>query len=169
MEKRERGVQKETETAFSLKYFFLPKNNHWSKRILLVFSFILFDYLSTLTFCNMPCEEANPYARSFMEFFGIPFGLTLFVLIANLPIYVTLSLDSYLVRLPPKMAIIAEVFVDLAFAWFVAGLHFSGGTSWFWYAPDLIRQSIGTFLYLTLAFTVVKPHKLLAVTNQSIA
>lgn len=90
-------------------------------------------------------------------------------MIANLPIYVTLSLDSYLVRLPPKMAIIAEVFVDLAFAWFVAGLHFSGGTSWFWYAPDLMRQSIGTFLYLTLAFTVVKPHKLLAVTNQSIA
>lgn len=154
-------MQKEKGVAFSLKYFFSPKNSHWLKRMLLIFGFILFDYFSTLIFCRVPYEEANPYARSFMEFFGIPAGLTLFVFVANLPIYTILSLDSYLVRVPPKIAIIAEISVDLTFAWFIAGLHFSGGTSWFWYAPDLIRQNVGTVLYLVLAFIVVKPYKLL--------
>ncbi len=144
----------------SLKYFCFPKSNHWLKRILLVFTFIFFDYFVTLIFCRTPCEEANLYARSFMESFGIPLGLTLFVLIANLPIYMALSLDSHVVRFPFKIDIVAETLVDVVFAWFVAGLHFSAGTSWFWYAPELMRQSLGMLSYLSLAFLLVKPHKL---------
>jgi len=144
---------------FGLRYFFLPRNNHWLKRTFLVFAFIFFDYFVTLSFCQAPHQEANLYARAFMESFGVPLGLTLFVFVANTPIYVTLSLDSYFVRLPFKMASIAESFVDVAFAWFVAGLHFSGGTSWFWCAPDLMRQALGMLLYMVMAFLVVKPHK----------
>jgi len=144
---------------FSLKYFFFPKNNHWLKRIFLVFVFIFFDYFVTLVFCHVPSEEANLYARAFMESFGIPLGLSLFVFVANMPIYMTLSLDSYFVRLPFKIALITESFVDIVFAWFVAGLHFSGGTSWFWCAPDLMRQALGMLLYVVMAFLVVKPHK----------
>ncbi len=152
-------MQRKLHIAFSLKHFFLPENNGWFKRICLVFAFILFDYFSTLVFCQAPYEEANLYARIFMESFGIPLGLTLFVFVANLPIYVTLSLDSHIAKFPFKIAIIAECFIDVAFAWFVAGLHFSGGTSWFWLAPDLTRQFLGTLLYLVLAFLLVKPHK----------
>jgi len=143
----------------SLKYFFFPKNNHWLKRTFLVFVFIFFDYFITLIFCQAPYEEANLYARGFMESFGIPLGLTLFVLIANLPIYLALTLDSHIVRFPFKIAIVTEIFVDVVFAWFVAGLHFGGATSWFWYAPDLMRQALGMLLYLSMAFLVVKPHK----------
>jgi hypothetical protein len=129
------------------------------KRTVLAFAFILFDYLSTLTFCHAPSDEANAYTRMFMENLGIPLGLTLFVVVANLPIYVTLSLDSHTVRLPPKAAIIIETSVDLVFAWFVAGLHFSGGASWFWTAPTLMRQILGASAYLSMAFLFVKPHK----------
>lgn len=146
-------------TGFSLKYFLFPKNNHWLKRIFLIFSFIFFDYFVTLIFCKAPYEEANLYARGIMESFGIPLGLTLFVLMANLPVYMTLSLDSHIVRFPFKTAIITETSVDVIFAWFVAGLHFSGGTSWFWHAPELTRQSLGMLLYLIVAFLLVKPHK----------
>ena len=84
-------MQSKLGTVLNLKHFFMPRNNHWLKRTILVFTFILFDYLSTLVFCRVPFEEANLYARTFMETFGIPLGLTMFVLVANLPIYITLS------------------------------------------------------------------------------
>lgn len=145
--------------SFSPKYFFLPKNNHWLKRTLLVFAFIMFDYLSTLVFCRNPYEEANLYARIFMEKFGLPLGLTLFVMVANLPIYITLSLDSHVIRFPFRIAVATETFVDVAFSWFVAGLHFSGAVSWFWCTPNLMQQAFGAFLYLVMAFLFVKPHK----------
>jgi hypothetical protein len=152
-------MQSKLGVVLSLKRFFLPRNNHWLKRTILVFTFILFDYLSTLVFCRAPYEEANLYARTFMETFGIQLGLTLFVLVASLPIYMTLSLDSHAISIPFRAATVIEPFVDIIFAWFVAGLHFSGGASWFWHAPDLIRQVSGAFLYLTMAFFFVKPHK----------
>ncbi|MDH5482497.1 MAG: hypothetical protein OEY22_06435 [Candidatus Bathyarchaeota archaeon] len=119
----------------------------------------MLDYFSTLAFCKVPYEEANLFARTFMEVLGIPLGLTLFVMIANLPIYMTLSLDSHIIRLSYRRAILVEIFVDTVFAWFIAGLHFSGGTSWFWYVPDIARQTIGATAYLVIAFLLIKPHK----------
>lgn len=112
-----------------------------------------------MAFCHFPWEEANVYARFFMESFGVQAGLTLFVFVANFPIYVTLSLDSHLVRFPAKMAAIVESLTDLVFAWFIAGLHFSGGTSWFWSASDVVRHVLGAVLYLIIAFIFVKPYR----------
>jgi len=145
--------------SISLRHFLVPNKNHWSRRIILVFTFILFDYFSTLAFCRAPWEEANVYARLFMESFGIHAGLTIFVLVANTPIYMLLAFDSHIVRLPPRVAVVAEAFTDFAFAWFIAGLHFNGGTSWFWSAPSFLRQCLGAALYLFFAFVFVKPHK----------
>lgn len=152
-------MQRRPHIAPSVKHFLVPKNNHWLKRTFLVFAFILFDYASTLAFCRAPYEEANLYARAFMDSFGIQHGLTLFVLVANLPIYVALCVDSHALRLPPRIAIVGEMGVDAAFAWFVAGLHFSGGSSWFWAVPDLPRQTFGAFLYLVMALVFVKPYR----------
>jgi hypothetical protein len=143
----------------SLKQFFIPRNNHWFRRTILVFAFILFDYLSTLIFCRVPSEEANMFARSFMENFGIPLGLTLFVLVVNLPVYMTLSLDSHVVKISSKTATVVEFFVDSVFAWFIAGLHFSGGSSWFWCASGLMRQIFGALLYLVFAFLFITLHE----------
>lgn len=144
--------------SISLRHFLVPNNNHWLRRIISVFAFILFDYFSTLAFCRAPWEEANVYARFFMESFGIHAGLTFFVLVANTPIYMLLTLDSHIVRLPPRMAVVAEIFTDLAFAWFIAGLHFDGGASWFWPASSLLRQSLGAVLYLFSTIVFVKPY-----------
>jgi hypothetical protein len=152
-------VQNRTGTITGLKLFLLPKNNHWLKRNILVSAFVLFDYFSTLAFCRAPYEEANIYARTFMESFGMPLGLTLFVLAANLPIYIALCFDSHIVRLPFRAAVVIESLVDFVFAWFVAGLHFSGGTSWFWYVPGLTQQAFGAFLYVVIAFLLVKPYR----------
>jgi hypothetical protein len=146
-------------TIISPKCLLLPRKNHWLKRSVLTFAFIAFDYLSTLIFCRSPLEEANLYARIFMENFGILLGLTLFVLVVNLPIYVVLSLDSQVVRLPSRAAMVIEPFVDVVFAWFVAGVHFSGGASWFSHGPSLMWQVFGALVYLTIAFLFVKPHK----------
>jgi len=151
-------MQSKLGTAVSLKNLVLPRNNHWLKRALLVFTFILFDYFATLAFCRAPYEEANPFARTFMESFGIPLGLTMFVVIMNLPIYVTFTLDSNIVRLPHKVAAVTEPLVDIMFAWFVAGVHFNGGTSWFWHAPELTRQTLGAILYLVTAVILIKSH-----------
>lgn len=145
--------------VLSPRIFFLPRRNHWLKRAILVFAFIMFDYLSTLAFCRNPNEEANIYTRFFMENLGIPAGLTLFVLVTTLPIYITLSLDSHIVKFSPKSGVIVETFVDFIFAWFVAGLHFGGGVSWFWSALTLSQQVFGALLYLIAAFLFVKPHK----------
>jgi hypothetical protein len=113
------------------------------------------DYLVTLLLCKTPLEEGNLFARGFMESYGIPLGLTLFDLIANFPIYIVLCLNSHLINLPPKLSNIAEATVDVVFAWFIAGLHFNGTASWFWFAPDVLRQSLGAFLYFLVVFVVL--------------
>ncbi|MEM0357301.1 MAG: hypothetical protein QXL77_02875 [Candidatus Bathyarchaeia archaeon] len=143
--------------SIKLRYFLIPNNNHWFRRTVLVFAFILFDYFSTMTFCRAPWEEANVYARFFMENFGIHVGLTLFVVMVNFPVYMLLTFDSHVVRLPGRIAVAAETFTDFVFAWFVAGLHFDGGASWFWSAPSLLRQGLGAVLYLLGTFVFVKP------------
>ena len=145
--------------SIELKHFLLPRKNHWSKRIALIFSFVIFDYLSTLAFCRAPSEEANLYARVFMENLGISWGLTLFVVAANLPIYMLMSVDSHIMKMPPKITFVVEVCVDSVLAWFIAGLHFSGGASWFWNSQDFVRQAFGAVLYLALACFLVRPHK----------
>jgi len=140
--------------ASSLRLLLLPRNNHWLGRTLMIFAFVLFDYASTLAFCQVSYQEANVYTRAFMDGLGLHAGLTLFVLLVNMPIYMVLCLDSHLVKLPPRIAAAIEISVDAVFAWFVAGLHFSGGSSWFWLAPDLLRQIFGASLYMVLALLV---------------
>jgi hypothetical protein len=113
------------------------------------------DYSVTLLVCKSPVYEANPLARSFMEAYGSTLGLTLFVLAANIPIYVILSLDSHLVSRVPRLSKTVEVSADFAFAWFVAGVHFNGASSWLWYAPDVLRQTVGALIYLFISLFFV--------------
>ena len=136
----------------------IPRNNFWLERISVLFAFIFMDYLVTLILCTTLTEEGNLLARSFMGVYGIPLGLTLFTFIANSPIYIILSLTSHLVNLPPKLSRIAETSIDAVFAWFIAGLHFNGAASWIWFAPDLLRQALGCFMYL-LIISILKQKK----------
>jgi len=134
--------------------YLVPKNNKWFKRICIVFGFILLDYFATLAFCTNPAEEANSYLRGFLENYGIVVGLTLFDFLINLPIYLILCFDSHLVSLPTRLLKIVEPSVDLILAWFLAGAHFSGATSWFWTVPDLMRQAVGFGIYLIIAINL---------------
>jgi hypothetical protein len=136
----------------TMKYL-IPKKGFWVKRISVLSCFILLDYLVTAIFCTMPAQEGNLLARSFMEAYGIPLGLTPFDALANLPIYVILCLDSHFINLPVRSSRIIEVFTDTIFAWFIAGLHFNGATSWIWFAPDVVRQALGASLYLLIVFS----------------
>ena len=131
--------------------YLIPKNNVWSRRMCLLFGFIFLDYLATLLFCTNPMEEANPHLRVFMENYGILLGLTFFDFLINLPVYLILSFNSRLISLPARLSKIVEPLVDLALAWFLAGAHFNGAASWFWTAPDLIRQITGFSIYLFIA------------------
>ncbi|MGQ9565086.1 MAG: hypothetical protein ACUVT5_00875 [Candidatus Bathyarchaeales archaeon] len=147
-------MQPEASRLFASMRFLVPRNNFWLKRLCILFAFILMDYGVTLALCKTPAEEGNLFARSFMETYGIPLGLTLFDFIANFPIYLLLCLNSHIVDLPSRFSKIAESFVDLTFAWFIAGLHFNGAASWFWFAPDVLRQFSGAFLYLLIILII---------------
>jgi len=129
----------------------VPKNNIWLKRMCLIFGFILLDYFATLAFCITPMEEANPYLRVFIENYGIFLGLTVFDFLINLPIYLILCFNSHFISLPAPLSKMVDPLVDVILAWFLAGAHFNGATSWFWFAPDLIRQITGFGIYLVIA------------------
>ena len=154
MPRREKAMTLEANSVFTAMRYLIPRNNFWLKRISVLFAFIFLDYLVTLILCTKPLEEGNLLARSFMEAYGIPLGLTLFDLIANLPIYIMLSLNSHLINLPPKLLRVGEILVDIVFAWFIAGLHFNGAASWVWFAPDLMRQALGASLYFVIIFAL---------------
>lgn len=133
--------------------YLVPKNNKWLERIFLLFGFIFFDYFATLIFCTIPAEEANPYVRMFIEKYGIVLGLTLFDFLINFPIYLILCFNSRVISLPQRLSKIVDPLIDVIFAWFLAGSHFSGATSWFWSAPDLMRQATGFAIYLIFSAT----------------
>lgn len=147
-------MQLESNRLFASMKYLVPRNNFWLKRLFILFAFIFMDYMVTLVLCKSPAEEGNLLARSFMEVYGIPLGLTLFDIFAKLPIYALLCLNSHIVNLPPKLLKIAESVVDFTFAWFIAGLHFNGAASWFWFAPDVLRQASGALLYLLIVLVV---------------
>ena len=134
--------------------YLVPKNNLWLKRIGILFGFVLLDYLATLIFINSPIEEGNLLVRTFMETYGIFLGLTIFDFLINLPIYLILCLNSHFVTLPTRLSKIVDPIIDVFLAWFVAGNHYSGGTSWFWTAPDLTRQLTGFSIYILIAVVV---------------
>lgn len=138
----------------AFRRYLVPENNKWLKRICIAFGFILLDYFTTLVFCTNPAEEANPHLRVLLEKYGIVVGLTLFDFLVNLPIYLILCFDSHFVSLPTRLSKIVEPLVDLILAWFLAGAHFNGATSWFWIAPDFMRQATGFGIYLIVAINL---------------
>ena len=131
--------------------YLVPKNNLWLKRAALLFGFTLLDYITTLLFITTPIEEGNLLVRAFMESYGIFLGLTIFDLLINIPIYLILCFNSHFVSLPQKLSKITDPVIDVFLAWFVAGHHYNGATSWFWTAPELIRQLTGFSIYLVIA------------------
>jgi hypothetical protein len=141
--------------------YLIPKNNLWSRRMCLLFGFILLDYFATLFFCTTPMKEANPHLRVFMENYGILLGLTIFDFLINLPVYLILSFNSHFISLPARLAKIVEPLVDVTLAWFLAGAHFNGAASWFWAAPDWIRQITGfsIYLFITMALSMKFQYK----------
>lgn len=131
--------------------YLVPKNNLWLKRASLLFGFILLDYLTTLIFIKSPIEEGNLLVRTFMENYGIVLGLTIFDVLINLPIYLIICFNSHFVTLPSRLSKTLDPVIEAFLAWFVAGYHYSGATSWFWTAPDTTRQITGFTIYLSIA------------------
>jgi len=136
---------------------FLPVLGHlvpkgvWLKRTVLLFAFILVDYIVTVVSCKSPFWEANLYAKSFMETYGIAAGLAIYDFLLSLPIYAILCLDSHLIKYTEHHSTKAELAIDLALGWLIAGAHFNGAASWVWDAPGMMRQALGFVIYEVLA------------------
>jgi len=131
----------------------LVPNGAWLKRTALLFAFILVDCIVTVSSCKSPFWEANPYAKSFMETYGIAAGLAIYDFLLGLPIYAILCLDSHLIKYTEHHSTKAELAIDLALGWLIAGAHFNGAASWLWDASGMMRQAIGFVIYEVLALT----------------
>jgi len=123
----------------------------WLKRTALLLGFIFLDFLVTAILCRTPYAEANPYARSFMQTYGIVQGLALFDFLLAIPIYGLLVVDWHLIKYTRQYRTKTEIMVDVVLGWLIAGAHFNGAMSWLWDAPHLIRQTIGFAVYLGIA------------------
>jgi len=134
--------------------YLIPKGV-WLKRTLILFGFILLDLIVTAVLCRSPSMEANPYARSFMEIYGIIPGLTIFNLIVSTPVYAVLIFDSHMIKYTRHYRDKVEVIIDLAFGWLIAGSRFNGAMSWLWNTSHLTRQTLGFIIYLSLAIPIL--------------
>jgi len=134
----------------SIMRYLIPRGV-WLKRTFLLLGFIFLDFLVTSLLCRTPYAEANPYARSFMQTYGIVPGLALFDFLLAIPIYAILVVDSHLIRYTQRYRTKTEIIIDIALGWLIAGAHFNGAMSWLWDAPHLIRQTIGFTIYLAIA------------------
>jgi len=134
--------------------YFIPKNNLWFKRACLLFGFILIDYVITLIFINSPFDEGNYFVKAFMEKHGIFLGLTFFDILINIPIYLIICFNSHFMNLPSNISKKVDPIIDVFLGWFVAGYHYTAATSWFWAAPELLRQTIGFLIYITIILFV---------------
>jgi hypothetical protein len=122
----------------------------WLWRTVLLLGFIFLDFLVTVLLCDTPYAEANLFARSFMQTYGIVNGLVVFDLLLSAPIYAILVIDSYLIKYTGQFSTIAELFVDITLGWLIAGAHFNGAASWLWDAPQIMRQTLGFAFYLAI-------------------
>ena len=128
----------------------IPKNGFWVKRISVLSCFILLDYLVTVICCTMPAQEGNLLAGSFTEAHGISLGLTLFDAIADLPIYVTLCIDSHLIspRDRPRLSkFLLMPFLHGLSRGFISMAQPVGSG-----LLRLVRQALGASLYLIIVF-----------------
>ena len=133
---------------------FIPEGT-WLGRTILLLGFIFLDFMITASLCKTPLAEANPYARFFMQRYGILEGLIFFNLLATLPIYAVLVFDSHLIKQTQHYRAKAEFAIDIALAWLVAGVRFDGAMSWLWNAPNLLRQATGFAIYLAIAIPLL--------------
>ena len=129
----------------------------WLKRTVLLLSFIFLDFLVTAISCRTPYAEANPYARSFMQTYGIVQGLALFDFLLAIPIYGVLVVDWHLIKYTRQYRTKTEIMVDVVLGWLIAGAHFNGAMSWLWAAPHFIRQAIGFIIYMSIAILSFYP------------
>jgi hypothetical protein len=124
----------------------------WAFRFLVLFVFLSFDFLVTWSAVSVPAEEGNLLARAFMILFGTHLGLALFGLFVAVLLLAILCFSRLLFLGKSKWTLVLGGFIlDACLGWFIAGVHFAGGTSWFWLAPELTRQSLGAGIYLLLS------------------
>jgi hypothetical protein len=111
----------------------------------------VFDLSITWLSLSDLAEEGNIFARAFMEILGLPFGLVLFSSIVTFVLLLILWFCSHMFDNTSGMMKTAGIIaLDFSLAWFVAGVHFVGGTSWFWLAPELLRHFIGAGIYFAV-------------------
>jgi hypothetical protein len=103
-----------------LKYVVPTKG--WLKLFLVVFAFVLADYITTLSMISAPEQEGNVAGCYLMQAFGIVPGLTIiFMLTSVLPSYAIVLAASRVPSVMHSKSWIAYIVVDVLLAWFIVG------------------------------------------------
>ncbi|MHA1973322.1 MAG: hypothetical protein ACTSW1_10025 [Candidatus Hodarchaeales archaeon] len=121
----------------------------WSRSFIVVMSFYIFDFFSTLFFCKSPDDEGGLSAHFFMRFTNsVLYGLILNIVFVALlwGLYFFYFAPHLIASLPKQVTI----FTPLLFIMvgFFPALDFAAATSWYWKIDTTIRALIGLSLYL---------------------
>ncbi len=121
----------------------------WATRFLILQGFIVFDLSLTWLSISSLAEESNIIARGLMQVIGPWSGLILFSGIITGVLFLVLLFCSHMFdNVNGLVKSAGTIALDFGLAWFVAGVHFAGGTSWCWLAPQFLRHLIGANIYL---------------------
>jgi hypothetical protein len=127
----------------------------WATRFLVLLGFVAFDLSATWLSLSSSAEESNVFARNLMQVLGFSTGLILFSGIVTCALFLILRFCSRMLdNIEGTVKTVGIVTLDFGLAWFVAGAHFVGGTSWFWPVPEMLRHIIGASIYV-LALTAL--------------
>jgi hypothetical protein len=136
----------------------LIPSKDWRLRIIVVYVFIVQDYLMTGAFCRDIADEANWLLRTFMLYFNsIPMGLLVFGFSFYGPVYVVLcfltNYDWARLRSKSLFEFLSErrrPLFDVAFGLGVAARHFEGGMSWVLPLSNRLWLALGFIAYLAV-------------------
>lgn len=119
--------------------------------------------MSTRLYITSINEESNAIARSLMQDFGVTVGLAIMCLVLGLLLGVLVGFCRFVFAKKTNGLTWLTIFVvDGFLAWFIAGSHFAGGTSWFWLVPEISRHLLGAGIYFVLLYAsfLLPEHKL---------
>ena len=135
----------------SLKKLSSLLTGKWKRVYLVIMSFYLFDFITTLRFCTNINEEGGDLPRLFMGitnnvFFGLLLNIFFMAILWGSGFFIMYRLDCYLRDTHLKIALFIEG-TGFTFLGYFPARSFHAATSWFLDIPDNYRCIAGALIY----------------------